>query len=407
MKERVFVTGIGCVSPFGRGLDKLINGIRTGDCAISQDPDLYKIIGLRSFVCGSVQEELNIKEIPRRHRRVMPRMAVFACLATIDALQQAGLDQAQFNAARGAICIGSTVGSGSTLEEIFSDYIPERSIVRLKSASFFKTMNHSTAANIATALSLTGRIMSLSSACATSNQNIGLGYELIAANRLDMAIVGGSDELHPLTLGVFDVLNAASVRYNDTPKQACRPFDAERDGVICSEGSGILILESEKSATARKAEIYGEIVGFASKTDVASLAHPNPLSMEMCMRESLADAGLPPEAIGYVNAHATGTPQGDVAESIAIYNIFGDRVPVSSYKGHIGHTMAASGSLETLICLDYKRNKSLIPTLNLTNVDPECAGIQHLRHSNCLDKNYVLKNNFAFGGVNSSLVIRI
>ena len=267
-------------------------------------------------------------------------------------------------------------------------------------------MNHSCAANVSQVLRITGRILSPSAACSTGCQAVGYGYEMIASGRQQYMLCGGADEFHPLTTGTFDVLNAASKNFNAQPHRTPRPFDRDRDGVVCSEGSGILLLESLESATSRGANILAEILGFATVSDPSSIANPDTASIARCMGTALADAGLTPENIDYVNAHATATLQGDIAESEAIYELFGDRVPVSSLKGHLGHAMAASGSLELAAVVEMLNRQCIFPTLNLDNVDKACANIGHVQTLCTAGIHTVVKNNFALGGVNSSLIMR-
>lgn len=219
-------------------------------------------------------------------------------------------------------------------------------------------------------------------------------------------LCGGSDEFHPLTTVSFDLINAASTGYNSTPSRTPRPFDRDRDGIVCSEGCGILLLESLESAKKRGADILAEIVAFATNGNPLNIANPNAEPMIACMRSALSDGGINPRHIDYINAHATGTLQGDIEESEAIYNVFGGDVPVSSLKGHLGHTMAACGSLELIATINMIRKKVIIPTLNLENIDDLCKKVNLVQNVEERRINYALKNNFALGGVNSSLILR-
>ncbi len=219
-------------------------------------------------------------------------------------------------------------------------------------------------------------------------------------------LCGGADEFHALTVATFDIMNAASVAFNDRPQQTPRPFDQHRDGVVCAEGSGILLLESLDSARNRGAAILGEIIGFATVSDPSNIANPDAVSIEKCMRQAIQDAGVQPQEVDYINAHATATVQGDIAESEAIYRLFGNYPPVSSFKGHLGHALAASGALEVIAAVGMLNRACLIPTLNLENIDSHCDKIRHVRNVAGAPLKTVVKNNFALGGVNSSLVIR-
>jgi 3-oxoacyl-[acyl-carrier-protein] synthase II len=261
---------------------------------------------------------------------------------------------------------------------------------------FFKTMNHSCAANTAQALGITGRIISPSAACASSNLAVGLAFEMIAAGNQNMMICGGSDEHHCLAPAVFDIMNAASSKYNSEPQQTPRPFDINRDGVVCAEGAGILILEEMEYARRRNADILAEIIGFATFSTPENIA--NECSMEQ--------AGVHAEEVDYVNAHATATIQGDIAEAQAIGAVMGDKVPVSSLKGHLGHTMAASGAMELIASIEMMRYNILIPTRNLVTPDPECNVIDFVIMPRKIEINIILKNSFALGGINSAILIR-
>jgi 3-oxoacyl-[acyl-carrier-protein] synthase II len=307
---------------------------------------------------------------------------------------------------RTGVIMGSTMGSVHTIEEFFRDYLSRGSFDQMKSMLFFRVMGHSVAANVAQALGVTGRVIGPTSACSTSCQAIGLAYEAIALGRQDAIVCGGADEYHPLVTGTFDLMFAASSAYNDTPEKTPRPFDVARDGVVCSEGAGALLLEALDAAKARGATILAEVAGFASTCDPLSIANPAPYPLYRSMREALECASIPPEAVSYVNAHATATIQGDIAESKAIAMLFGNKTPVSSLKGHIGHTMAASGALESIACVRMLQHQLLLPTRNLEEPDPACDGIELLRDSATRPVSVIVKNNFALGGINCSLVLR-
>lgn len=403
--RRVVITGMGAVSPFGRGIDSLMEGLVAGRSGVANIPELAGIKGMRTRVAALVPG-IDPREIPRKFRRSMSSMSVFATLACHEAAAAAGVSGEQFAGGRMGVAIGSTVGSPRTMEEFFTDFNSDHSLERMKSTLFFHIMNHSCAANVAQALGITGRILAPAAACSTSCQAVGYGAEMIAMGKQDIMLCGGADEFHPLTAATFDVMNAASVRFNDSPESTPRPFDRDRDGVVCAEGSGILLLESLDSALQRNAEILAEVAGFATTSDPASIANPNAANIEECMRQALHDAGIAPAEVDYVNAHATATEQGDIAECTAISRIFGDRVPVSSLKGHMGHAMAASGTLELAASIEMMRRGLLIPTRNLAHVDPLCGDIRHVRELTGQRIDTVLKNNFALGGVNSSIILR-
>lgn len=403
--RRVVITGVGTVSAFGRGVGSLMDGFLAGRSGVVRVPALAEITGLRTRV-AALATGVDPKEIPRKFRRSMSSMSVFATLASQDAAAMAGLGAEQLGGGRLGVSIGSTTGSPQTLEEFFKDFGVDHSLERMRSTLFFHIMNHSCAANVAQVLGVTGRILAPAAACSTSCHAVGYAAEMIGLGKQDYMLCGGADEFHPLTSGTFDIMNAASLAFNDSPTSTPRPFDRDRDGIVCGEGSGILLLESLESARGRGAEILAEITGFATNSDPGSIANPDAACIADCMRLALADAALEPGEVDYVNAHATATEQGDIAECAAIAGLFGAQTPTSSLKGHLGHAMAASGALELVACIEMIRRNLLVPTLNLDNVDPLCAGVLHLKGVVARRVNTVIKNNFALGGVNSSILLR-
>lgn len=403
--KRVVITGMGAVSPFGPTVDDLLSGLDEDRSAVQYCEALCQVQGLRSLVASQVCG-VDPKQIARKHRRSMSRMSIYATLAAKEALMQADVGPELYSAGQLGVAAGSTVGSTETTEAFFADYFRDHSLERMKSTLFFQLMNHSCASNIAQTFDITGRILAPSAACATGSQAIGYGYEMIAAGHQQMMLCGGADELHPLTCATFDVMHAASTQFNDCPQQTPRPFSADRDGMVCGEGSGILLLESLDSALSRGVEILGEVVGFATVSDPGNIANPDSEVMARCMRQALAVADVAETQIDYVNAHATATQQGDIAESNAIASVFNHRVAVSSLKGHLGHTMAASGALETIATVNMLQRGHLVPTLHLEEVDPHCADLNYVCARSEQPLQFALKNNFALGGVNTSLVLR-
>jgi len=403
--ESVVVTGIGIISPLEHGFEPLTRALLAGESGVREVPELEKVGGLRSRLAATV-EGIDPKQIPRKIRRSMSKMSMYAYLASQQALEMADYPSEQLASGRTGVVIGSTLGSTETSEKFFADYFRDYSLERMKSGLFFQLMGHSCAANVAQSLGITGRVMAPSAACATSCQAIGYAYEQIAFGRQDAILCGGADEFHPLTTATFDMINAASTGFNQHPGESPRPFDRARDGVVCGEGSGILLLEKKSVAAARGATVLAEIIGFATTSDTSSIANPNAVAMFECMQLALKDAGIPAQELDYLNAHATGTQQGDVAEAEAIRRLVGDRVPVSSLKGHLGHTMAASGSIELSASIGMMRAGELVATRNLQHVDERCGGILHLQQNRKLQPKFILKNNFAMGGINSTVILR-
>gem|GEM_PF-5126998 len=273
MKRRVAITGLGAVSPLGVGLPALMDGLERGASGIVRVPALAAVDGLRCQLAGLVPA-FEAPDLPRRHRRSMSPMSVFAYLACREALAMAGLE---VESARDSLCLilGSTVGSPQTLEAFFADYLPARSLSAIKSTTFFKAMGHAAAANVSQALGLAGPLLAPTAACATGCLAVGLAYDLIAGGRQEMILAGGTDEFHPLVPATFDIMNAASVGFNHSPDQAPRPFDRRRDGVVCAEGAGVLLLEAIGRGPGPRREGAGrESPGYASSADVSHIAHP-------------------------------------------------------------------------------------------------------------------------------------
>ena len=404
-KRRVVITGMGTVSPFGQGVKCLWENLLKGHSAVRIVPEMQKLRGLRSWVAAIVPD-VDASVISRKKRRFMSPMSVYSTIAALEATAMAGLSEERITDRGTGLCLASTMGSTSESEAFFQEMNHTGSIENIKSTMFFKTMNHSCAANTAQALGITGRIISPSAACASSNLTVGLAFEMIAAGNQDIMICGGSDEHHCLGPAVFDIMNAASCKYNSNPQQTPRPFDIDRDGVVCAEGAGVLILEEMEHARRRNADILAEIIGFATFSSPESIANPDIQTIADCMECSMNQARVHADDVGYVSAHATATIQGDIAEAQAIGAVMGDKVPVSSLKGHLGHTMAASGAMELIASIRMMHYNILIPTRNLVTPDPECNVIDFIVMPREIEINIILKNSFALGGINSAILIR-
>ncbi|PID74381.1 MAG: 3-oxoacyl-ACP synthase [Desulfobacterales bacterium] len=404
-KQRVVITGRGAVSPFGLGVPGFLEGIWQGRTAIRAIDDWAEVDGLGSFVAACVPELQSKKLLPRSVRRTMGPLAIYATLAAQEAVADAGLGEDRVRAGSTGLVIGSTTGSAVAFEDFYAKYLPDRRMAEIKSGEFFKMMGHSCSANVSLALGITGEQWAPASACTSSSQAIGLGYLLVQSGRQEIVLCGGADEVHPTVTGIFDLLRAASSR-NDEPEKSCRPFDRERTGVVCGGGSGVLVVESLDSAVARGARIYAEIVGFGNVNDSGHIANPDTASMTRAMRIAMAEAGLAARDVDYVNAHATGTDLGDVAEASAISEAVAGAPPVSSIKGHIGHTLGAAGCLELIAVLEMLERQEVIPTRNLENIDPRCAVVNLLQEPAQVRLDVVIKNNFALGGINTSLAVR-
>lgn len=403
--NRVVITGRGAISPFGIGVPALIDNLWAGKSAIRYMPEWTEIEGLRSYIAAPVPELDYKKLLPRSVRRTMGAVAMYATLAAKEAIADAALTDQLITSGDTGVAIGSTTGSAAAYEDFYSRYLPNRKLGEIKSGEFFQMMSHSCSANVCLTLGIKGEQWAPVSACTSSSQSIGLGYLLIQNGRQKMMLCGGADEAHASVTGVFDLLRAASCN-NENPEESCRPFEQNRDGVVCGGGSGILVLEDYESAKTRGAKIYGEIVGFGNVNDSGHIANPDKDSMTLAMQKAMQEGGLSPENIDYVNAHATGTELGDIAEATAICQAVNGETPVSSFKGHLGHTLGAAGTLELIAVLEMMERQEIIPTRNLKEVDPRCSSANLVKSKELLPITTVLKNNFALGGVNTSLAIR-
>ena len=334
----------------------------------------------------------------------MSPMSIMAAQAAEEAISDAGLKAEDLSNERCGCVTGSTMGSAKVINQAYELVLPEKDFTKLTSMMFFKCMAHSVSANLAQYFGLKGTVMATSAACASSLQAVGVGYDLIRCGRQDILLCGGAEEVHPTVTGIFDLLYATSVNFNDEPERTPRPFDAERDGLVCGEGAAILVLEEHGRAAARNAAILCEITGYDTGGSGDHVSQSNAEAMERCMRGAMRDAGRAPEDFDYVNAHATGTLQGDSAEAEAISAIFADKVPVSSLKGYIGHTLGAAGAMELVASIMMMREGVILPGRNLDSPGDDCSSIRHQREVEETTISRILKNAFAFGGVNASIV---
>lgn len=406
MRREVVITGYGAVSPYGVGVRRLITGLREGRSAVRSMAREWEGLaeGMACMLGAPVQEPIDPSLIPRKHRRAMGRGSILAHLATQEAIQHAGISREDLESGRLGAAFGDTIPSAGSLEAFFRQYLVERNIRQVPSGGFFRVMGHSCSANIAAAFNIRGRVQATPAACAAGAFAMGAGFELIRWGVQDIMLCGGVEELHPTTSAIFDIVGASSTRWNDAPEMSPAPFDRKRDGTVCGEGAGVLVLESEERARARGARILARVLGFSGISDGTNMAQPGLESMVRCLRAALEDADLPPREIDYVSAHATGTEQGDTAEAMAIAEVFGDSTPVSGLKGYIGHTLGASGPIESIASLETMSAGYIIPTGKLEDIDPDCAVIRHQLRLETRSVGKIVKSSFGFGGMNAVLV---
>lgn len=409
--NRVVVTGVGALSPFGVGVGALCQGVFSNRSGITNIGDDWKqsVADILCEVGGLIPVDLNEKQIPRELRRNMGRTSILACLSAEEAVNMAGLSEEHFSSGDYGVSFASTTGSSKSVYDFTGRFIQEKSLSSIKSGQFFQVMSHTAAASIACLLNVKGRVLSPNSACSSAAQSIGLAYEAVKFGLQKGMICGGADELHVTTSATFDLLQAASFHFNDRPDETPRPFDKERDGTVCGEGSGALILESEDSAKQRGAKIFGEIVGFSTFSSGVHISRVTEKELTTGIEKLFKETAIDPVEVDYINAHGTGTIIGDMEESIALEKVFikkGLAPYVSSLKGHLGHTLGASAALELIVCLEMIKKGCLIPTKNLKNPDPKCGNINYLKEFKKVKPNLIMKNSFAFGGINSIILLR-
>jgi len=282
----------------------------------------------------------------------------------------------------------------------------EKNTEGLNATSYIRMMSHTAPVNVGVFFGVKGRIHTTSSACTSSSQGIGYGYEAVRFGRQKVMICGGAEEFCPTEAAVFDTLFATSTK-NDTPELTPRPFDRERDGLVIGEGACTLILEDYEHAKARGAKIYAEILGYATNSDGMHVTRPNLDSICRTLELVLEDAGLAASDICYISAHGTATDRGDIAESQATQRVLGNQVPFSALKSYTGHSLGACGSTEAWTTINMMREGWFHPTLNLDNVAPECGELDYITgEGRNLDIEIAMSNNFAFGGINTSLIFK-
>lgn len=404
--KRVVVTGMGAVTALGDNWEDFSQAIKNGTSAIRRMEDWASYKDLNTNLAGPIEDFQVPAGYPRKKTRSMGRVSLLATRATELALESAGLrDDPVIQSGAMGVAYGSSTGSTDATRD-FAVMLDRRELGGASATTYIRMMGHTTPVNIGVFFGLKGRIITTSSACTSGSQGIGYAYEAIKYGKQTLMVAGGAEELCPSEAVVFDTLYATSIK-NDTPTQTPSPFDRDRDGLVIGEGAGTLILEELEHARARGATIYAELVGFGSNSDGGHVTQPNAATMNIAMQMALDDAGLAPADIGYVNAHGTATDRGDVAESRATADLFGKRIPVSTLKGNIGHTLGACGAIEAWASIGMMNDGWLAPTLNLHNPDPDCAELDYIiggvRSHSC---NYIMSNNFAFGGINTSLVFR-
>lgn len=400
--RRVVITGIGIVSCLGNDKETVTQALHNGQSGIRYREN-YAELGLRSRVAGVVELDTSAL-IPRKARRFMAGAGEYAYIAMERAIADAALGDAQVSHPRTGLIAGSGSGSTSSLVEA-ADTLRSRGVRKIGAFSVPKVMSSTVSAALATPFRILGLNYSITSACATSAHCIGNAMEQIQLGRQDIIFAGGADEEHWSMTMLFDAMGALSMKYNDTPEKASRPYDAARDGFVIAGGAGILVVEELEHALTRGAHIYAELVGYGATSDGCDMVAPSGEGAARCMREAIAPIS---RGVDYVNAHGTSTPAGDIIELKAIAEVFGKHMPpVSSTKSLTGHSLGAAGAQEAIYSLLMLEQDFIAASANIEALDPEAHGMPIVRERrDAAGLNTVMSNSFGFGGTNASLVFQ-
>jgi 3-oxoacyl-[acyl-carrier-protein] synthase II len=401
--KRVVVTGMAGITALGARWEDIEARLRAGESGVRRMPEWDPYAGLNTRL-GAPVEFTPPAHYPRKTMRSLGRVSLFSLRATEMALEHAELlGHPVVTDGSTGIAYGSSSGSVEPIRA-FGKMMLDNDMSSINANSYVQMMPHTTAANTALFFGMKGRVIPTSSACTSGSQAIGYAFEAIRYGKQKVMVAGGAEELSAASATVFDLLFATSTR-NDEPGLTPRPFDTARDGLVVGEGAATLVLEEYEHAVARGATIHAEVVGFGTNSDGTHITQPESATMARALRLALEDAGLAPEAIDYVSAHGTATDRGDIAESKATAEVMGGKVPFSSMKSYLGHTLGACGAIEAWWAIEMMKRNWFAPTLNLSAPDPVCAALNHISSGGLtLETRHVMSNNFAFGGVNTSLI---
>jgi 3-oxoacyl-[acyl-carrier-protein] synthase-1 len=403
MDRRVVITGIGIYSCIGENLSEVLDSLQHGRSGIVYD-EARKEFGYRSCLTGFVKEPDLKPFLTRRQRIGMHQPAMYAYMSTMEAMNNAGLDIDFLEKTETGIIFGNDSTAGAVIETI--DKARERKDTTLiGSGDIFQNMNCTVNMNLSTIYKLKGINLTLSAACASGSHSIGMGYLLIKQGLQDRVVCGGAQEVNVFAMGSFDGLGAFSIRH-DNPTKASRPFDRDRDGLVPSGGAATVIIESLESALKRNAPIYGEIIGYGFSSNGDHISNPNFDGQYRSLTMSLKQAGIDPNSIDYINAHATSTPVGDGTEAQVLSEVLGSKIPVSSTKSMTGHECWMAGASEIIYSLLMMHNDFIAPNINFENPDEDTARINIISEYTEKKIDCFLSNSFGFGGTNSSLIVK-
>jgi len=403
--KRVVVTGMAGITSLGETADQVFAQFEQGKSGIRYMPEWEIYTDLRSKLGGPVESYTIPKHFNRKVTRGMGRVALMSTVCAETALQDAGLlNDPILNSGQTGVAFGSSAGSVDAIGE-FGSMLIDNNMNKLNATTYIRMMSHTSAVNMTVYFGLKGLTLPTSSACTSGSMAIGQAYEAIKYGKQTVMLAGGAEELSAAGSAVFDVLLATSSQ-NEHPEKTPRPFDAKRDGLVVGEGAGCLILEEYEHAKARGAKIYAEIIGYGSNTDGQHVTRPDSDMMGRCMQLALSDAQIAADQIDYVNAHGTSTDQGDIAETQATARILGKK-PISSLKSYFGHTLGACGAIEAWLSIEMMQRSQFIATLNLEQIDQACGDLDYIvNDSRNMHADIIMSNNFAFGGINTSLIFK-
>jgi 3-oxoacyl-[acyl-carrier-protein] synthase II len=405
MKKRVVITGGAVVSALGSEWPDILRALKAGKNCVCRMKEWERYTRMNTMLAAPV--DFTMPGYPRKKIRSLGRVAQLAVVSADKALIDAGLsqDDPELQNGRCGVAYGSSMGSVDALLDFYSMLVKD-DVKNVSATTYIKSMPQTCAANISVFFGLTGRIITTNTACTSSSQAIGFAYETIQHGYQDIMLAGGAEELSPADAAVFDTLFATSSK-NDSPETTPAAYDKNRDGLVIGEGAGTLILEDYEYAKKRGAKIIAEIVGFGTNTDGVHITQPNRETMGIAMKLALEDAQLDPASIGYVNTHGTATDAGDVAETWATVDVFQRPVPVSTLKNYIGHTLGACGAIEAWVSINMMKEKWFCPNINLLELDPRCGPLDYITgNGKEIDTGYIMSNNHAFGGINTSLIFK-
>jgi 3-oxoacyl-[acyl-carrier-protein] synthase II len=404
MNKRVVVTGGSAITPLGSDWETIRARLKEERNGVVRMDEWDRYNGLNTKLAAPAV--WTAPKYPRKKTRGMGRVANMAVHTADMALQDAGLiDNSVLTEGETGVSFGSSTGNVDALLDFYA-MLTNDEVQGITATTYIRSMPQTCAVNIGVFFGLKGRILTSNTACTSGSISIGHGFESIRDGKQKVMVCGGAEELNPANAAVFDTLFATSTR-NDSPETTPAPFDKDRDGLVIGEGAGTLVLEEMEHARSRGAHIYAELVGFGTNTDGAHITQPNRGTMEIALRLALESAGMGADEIDYVNGHGTATQHGDIAESHATAACFGRPVPYSTLKSYMGHTLGGCGAIEAWLSIQMMNEGWIAPNLNLGELDPECAELDYIGAGGReMSPRTIMSNNFAFGGINTSLIFK-